>query len=190
MADDRLPSIIASLKRAAAALRDAGVPFALAGGLASWARGGPVSDGDVDLVVRPADVRRAVDVLEQAGMQPDEPPEEWLSKVHDGDVTVDLIFHPSGLEVTSELLERAGEMEVAAMTMPVLPLHDVFVTQLLALNESHLAYGGLIAAARAVREQVDWDDVRRRTAESPFARAFFVMAEGLGIVPVEAARAQ
>ena len=30
-------------------------------------------------------------------------------------------------------------------------------------------------------EQVDWDDVRRRTSESPFARAFFEIVDGLGI---------
>ena len=33
-----------------------------------------------------------------------------------------------------------------------------------------------------MREQVDWLDVRTRTAASPFARAFFVMLEGLGIL--------
>jgi hypothetical protein len=181
--DDQLTPLVATLKRAAAALRDAGVPFAVAGGFAWWARGGPVGDGDVDLVVTAEDADRARRALEEAGMKPDDPPEEWLTKVHDGDVTVDLIFHPSGVEVTPELLGRAEELEVAAVRMPVLPLEDVLVTQLLALNEYHLTYEGLIADARAVREQIDWDDVRRRTAHSPFARAFFVMLEGTGVVP-------
>jgi len=36
--------------------------------------------------------------------------------------------------------------------------------------------------ARALREQIDWDDVRERSADTPFGRAFFVIAEGLGIV--------
>ncbi len=43
-------------------------------------------------------------------------------------------------------------------------------------------HAGLIEAARAVREQVDWDDVRRRTEHAPFARAFFTMIEGLGVI--------
>jgi hypothetical protein len=58
----------------------------------------------------------------------------------------------------------------------------VLVTKLMALTEHSLRYESLLPIARAVREQVDWPDVRARTAESPFARAFFVMLEGLGIV--------
>lgn len=180
--DDRVQPLITTLKRAAAALRDAGVPFAVAGGLAGWARGGPISDGDVDLVVQKDDVSRAVAALEVAGMKHQDPPEEWLTKVVDGDVTVDLIFHPSGFDVTPDVLARAEEMQVEAVTMPVLPLEDMFVTQLLALTERHLTYEGLIESARAVREQVDWEAVRRRTEHAPFGRAFFTMIEGLGII--------
>lgn len=181
--DDRQARVIASLKRTVAALRDAGVPFAVAGSLACWARGGPISDSDVDVVVAPDDVGRAVAALEQAGMKHDEPPEEWLTKAHDGDVTVDVIFHPSGVAITPEVLGRADDIQVMAVTMPVLPLEDVLVTQLLSFTEHHMEYEGMIETARAVREQVDWGDVRRRTEASPFARAFFTVVEGLGIVP-------
>ncbi|MDQ4132045.1 MAG: nucleotidyltransferase family protein [Actinomycetota bacterium] len=180
--DDRFEAIIATLKRSVAALRDAGVPFAVAGGLAYWARGGPMSHHDVDLVVAADDVKAATAALVDVGMEPEDPPEEWLTKVHDGDITVDLIFHPSGVEITPELLARADELHVQATTMPVLPLEDVLVTQLLSFDERYLDYEGLIEQTRAVREQVDWDAVRTRTKESPFARAFFTIVEGLGIV--------
>jgi hypothetical protein len=180
--DERVGRIVATLKRSAAALRDAGIPFAVAGALACWARGGPLGDSDVDLVLAEGDVPRAVTALEHVGLTHDDPPEEWLTKVKDGDVTVDLIFHPSGLEITPEVLACAEDLSVEAVSMPVLPLDDVFVTQLLSLGEYNLAYEGLIEAARAVREQVDWASVRRRAAEAPFARAFFTMVEGLGVV--------
>ena len=36
--------------------------------------------------------------------------------------------------------------------------------------------------SRSVREQVDWDDVRERTKDSPYAKAFFTLAEELGVV--------
>ena len=181
--DDRQARVIASLKRTVAALRDGGVPFAVAGSLACWARGGPIRDSDVDVVVAPDDVERAVAALEQAGMKHEEPPEEWLTKAHDGDVTVDVIFHPSGVAITPEVLGRADDIQVMAVTMPVLPLEDVLVTQLLSFTERHMEYEVMVETARAVREQVDWDDVRRRTEASPFARAFFTLVEGLGIAP-------
>ena len=180
--EERLEQVVATLKRTAAALRDAGVPFAVAGGLAAWARGGPLCDADVDVVVAPDDVPKAVATLEASGMKPEDPPEEWLTKAHDGEVTVDLISHPPGVDVTAELLAGAERLEVEAVTMPVLALEDLFVTQLLSLTERHLAFEGLIESARAVREQVDWKAVRRRTEHSPFARAFFTMTEGLGVV--------
>jgi hypothetical protein len=59
---------------------------------------------------------------------------------------------------------------------------DVLVSKLLALREHELDYDTLVEMTRAIREQVDWDDVRRRTEHSAFARAFFTLAEGLELV--------
>ena len=71
-------------------------------------------------------------------------------------------------------------MSVLGMEMRVMALEDVLVTKLMALSEHSLRYESLLAIARALREQVDWEDVRSRTHESTWARAFFVMLEGLG----------
>ena len=62
-------------------------------------------------------------------------------------------------------------------------LEVVLTTKLMALSEHALRYESLLRISRALREQVDWDIVRARTASSPFARAFFVLAEGLDILP-------
>jgi hypothetical protein len=172
-----------SLKKSAAALRGADVPFLLGGSLASWARGGPETRHDLDLMIRPEDVDRAVAALGEAGMRFEDPPEEWLVKVWDGDTLVDLIHHPKGTRVDDALIERGEVMSVLGMEMRVMALEDVLVTKLMALSEHSLRYESLLPIARALREQVDWADVRGRTAESPFARAFFVMLEGLGILP-------
>ena len=57
------------------------------------------------------------------------------------------------------------------------------VTKLNAVTEHSLRFETLLAISRSLREQVDWEQVRSRTAGSPFARAFFVLLEGLGIIP-------
>jgi len=173
----------ATLKKAASALRGAGIPFLLGGSLASWARGGPESRHDLDLMLREADAERALTALEEAGMRPEHPPEEWLVKAWDGDVLVDLIFYPKGLPIDDAVLARGETMSVLAMNMQVMAIEDVLITKLMALNEHALRYEGLLEIARALREQVDWPHVRAATAESPFARAFFVLLEGLAIVP-------
>lgn len=171
-----------TLKRAAGALRDGDVPFVLGGGLAVWARGGPESGHDVDFMIRKLDVERALDALEHAGMRTERPPEGWLVKAYDGDVLVDLIFEPSGMPITDEVLQRADKLVVMAVPMHVLSAEDVLVTKLLALREHALFYGGCLEVARALREQIDFEAVRRRTEASPFARAFFTLIEGLGII--------
>ena len=56
------------------------------------------------------------------------------------------------------------------------------MTKLLALNEHEPEFGSVLELARSLREQVDWDDVRVPTEASPFARAFFTLVEGLGVV--------
>jgi predicted nucleotidyltransferase len=172
-----------ALKRSAAALREADIPFLLGGSLASWARGGPETQHDLDLMIKPDDVDRAVAALTDAGMRFEDPPEEWLVKAYDGDVLVDLIFSPKGMPVDDDLFARGEVMSVLGMEMRVMALEDVLVTKLMALSEHSLRYESLLPIARALREQVDWDDVRVRTADSPFARAFFVMLEGLGVTP-------
>jgi predicted nucleotidyltransferase len=83
------------------------------------------------------------------------------------------------------VLERADDLEVQAVAMRVMALEDVLATKLLALDEQDLDLADVLQIARAVREQVDWDAVRGRTADSPYAAAFFTLAEGLGVVERE-----
>src|SRR6476620_4774525 len=109
--DDEMPfsDLEDALKKSAAALRGAGIPFLLGGSLASWARGGPESRHDLDLMLKHEDVAPALDALEAAGLRRDDPPEEWLVKVWDGDVLGDLIFYPKGLPIDDAVSAR-GEM--------------------------------------------------------------------------------
>jgi Nucleotidyl transferase of unknown function (DUF2204) len=179
-------SIEATLKKTVAALREAGVPFLLGGSLAMWARGGPESHHDLDFVIKPEDADRALAVLSDAGMRVEKPPEEWLHKAWDGDVMVDLIFAPRGLEVTDEVIERGELLHVVGITIPVMAIEDVLATKLMALHEHSLDYTSLLRIARAVREQVDWRSLRTRTQGSPYAAAFFTLCDELGIVPADA----
>jgi hypothetical protein len=184
MSSDEQPfsDLEATLKKAAGALRDAGVPFLLGGSLASWARGGPESRHDLDFMIKPADVERAVAALTAAGMRAEDPPEEWLVKMWDGDVLVDLIFCAAGLPIDDDVIARGEEMSVLSMQMRVMAIEDVLTTKLLSIDEHRIRFEGLLPIARALREQIDWGKVRAATAESPFARAFFVLIEGLGII--------
>jgi hypothetical protein len=116
-------------------------------------------------------------------MRGERPPEGWLLKAWDGDVLVDLIFRPSGGPVDDSYFERASELEVVALPLLVASTDDVLATKLLAMTEQDPDYRPVIEIARALREQIDWPQLRDRVDESPFGAAFFTLAERLGLVP-------
>jgi hypothetical protein len=173
------------MKAGAGVLQESGIPFVLGGGLAAWARGGPKTEHDVDFLLRSKDAEAALAAFEQAGWKTERPPEGWLYKAwHENGGLVDLIFNPSGGPVTDEIIERAAVLEVMALRIPVFSLEEVLTSKLLALTEQEPDFGSVLELARALREQIDWETVRRRTEASPFAKAFFTLVEALGIVEV------
>lgn len=171
------------MKRAAAAFRDADIPFLLAGGMASWAHGGPGRDHDVDFVVLPDDADLALKVLAEAGLRTEIPPEEWLYKAYDGEAMIDIIFKPGGMDVNDAMFARGKEMSVEAMTMRVMAPEDILISKLVSMTDHYMPYDGVLEIARALREQINWDELKARCETSPFARAFITLAEGLEVAP-------
>ena len=187
--DDEFGELLAAMKKAAGVLQQANVPFLLGGGLAVWARGGPQTEHDVDLYLREEDADRALEALAAAGFRTERPPEGWLVKAYGDEGTlVDLIFEPSGGKIGDEEFERAEELEVVALRIKVASLEDVLTQKLLSLKEQEPDFSAVLEIGRAVREQIDWDEVRERTSESPFARAYFTLVEGLNILPTAHSR--
>ena len=143
-------AIEATLKRAVGALQGRRVPFLLGGSLAVWARGGPESCNDLDLIVRSKDADGALEALEEAGMRPERPPEDWLFKAWDGEVLVDLIFAPKGLQVDDAMFERSEPVSVFGLEVRAMTLEDVLITKLRALHEHYLDYDPVLEMACSV----------------------------------------
>jgi hypothetical protein len=170
------------LKRTAVALKQADVPFALCGGYAAWVRGAPEPVHDADFLVTEADADRARKALADAGLEVVEPAEDWLIKVMGEKAFVDVIWRTCGKAVESDLVDRAEVLPVLSVQMPVLDATDIVVTKLLALEEHYCDFGRLLPVARAMREQVDWDVVRRDVVDNDFAAVFLLLLDRLGIV--------
>ncbi len=170
-----------ALKRTAVALKRGGVAFALGGGYAGWALGGPEPEHDVDVIVAEQDAEQAERVLADAGLRVEHPPEDWLFKVFCGDAMVDVIFRVVGVPVERAVLERALDREVLSVQMPVLSATDLIVSKAMALSEHACDFGKVLPAARALREQVDWERVRSEVESNVFAVAFLFLVERLEI---------
>jgi predicted nucleotidyltransferase len=135
-------------------------------------------------MVKPDDARRAQQALVEIGMRPEDPPEGWLLKAWDGEVLVDLIFRPTGFAITDEVLARGDELALLALDVRVMALEDVLASKLLSVTEHSVDLTSHVAIARSLREQIDWEALRERTAGSPFAAGFFTIVEELGFAPV------
>lgn len=173
--------LLETVKTAAVELKKADLPFALCGGWAVYARGGPRSEHDADFAVREQDVPRALEVLEAAGFTRGDAPEDWLAKVWDRGNLVDLIFRLSGEPVSDENFAQVEVIEVGSVQMPVLGATDLVVTKLTTYREHYCDFATSLPMVRALREQVDWDAVRERTKQSPYAEAFLLLADRLGL---------
>jgi Uncharacterised nucleotidyltransferase len=181
--DEQFEQILHAMKVVAATLRDAGIPFALAGGLAVYARGGPPTEHDVDFLVRQEDADRALELLGEAGFRSERPPEGWLYKVYDeNDSMIDLIFAPNSQpERVPAFLDRATELEVFAITLPVMTATDVLESKLRTLKEHEANYDDVLEIARTCREQIEWEALRHNVDDSPYAKAFFTLVDELGL---------
>src|SRR3712207_8947777 len=139
------------LKRTAVALKEGDVPFALCGGYAAWVRGAPEPDHDADFLVPEAEAERATKVLADAGLEIEDPPEDWLTKVVSGGSFVDVLWRTCGHPVERDLIERSEVLPVLSVHMPVLTATDILVTKLMALDEHYCDFSRMLPVARALR---------------------------------------
>ncbi|XVU26807.1 nucleotidyltransferase [Actinoplanes sp. CA-054009] len=178
-----------TLKKVASTLKAAAIPFALGGSFAVWAHGGHSSDHDVDFLLREQDKDQALAELAKAGFRTEQPPEDWLVKVYDEDRMVDLIHRPVETPVTDETLRDTEQISVEAIYMPVLSASQLMIHKLLSYSQHYCDFATGLPVARSLREQIDWDRVRRETSKSPYAEAFLILLDRLDVVPLPEALA-
>jgi hypothetical protein len=173
-----------TLKRVASVLKQAEIPFALGGSFAVYAHGGHSSDHDVDFLLREQDKDRALEELAAVGFEVEQPPEDWLVKVFDDGRLVDLIYRPVESPVTDDTLRDTTMLRVESINMPVVSATQLMVHKLLSYTQHYCDFATGLPLARSLREQIDWNRVRRETAQSPYAEAFLVLLDRLDVVPL------
>lgn len=170
-----------ALKTVAVALKQGDAPFALAGGYALWARGGPEPDHDVDFLIAEEDAARVAAMLAEEDLKVVQPPEDWLFKVFVDGAMVDLLFRTSGEPVSRDRFESVDSIEVESVQMPVLDATQLMIDKLNALEEHACDLSKVLPSARAVREQVEWREVVDGTRDNDFAVAALFLFDRLGI---------
>jgi hypothetical protein len=180
---DRTQAILEAAKQVGAVLKAGGHRFALAGGVAAYAHGGPATlQHDVDFCVLPEDVDAVADTLREAGLEVFSPPEDWLLKTRCQGQDVDLILQLARRPVSRELLDRAEVLQVESVEMPVLSPTDLLLGRITAFSEHYCDFGAVLPIARAMREKIDWARVRRECGSEPMPDAFLYLLERLDVI--------
>ncbi|KOU75984.1 hypothetical protein ADK57_06305 [Streptomyces sp. MMG1533] len=181
---DRNQAILQAAKQVGSILKRKGHAFALAGSVAVYAHGSTQNlQHDVDFCFRPEDADAVAETLREAGLPVYPPPEDWLLKSSCLGQQVDLIFELAHQPVTTELLERAQELSVDSVFMPVLSPTDLVHSLVAAFSEHHCDFGAVLPIARTLRERVDWESMRRACGQDPMPDAFFYFLERLEVIP-------
>jgi hypothetical protein len=201
---ERNRNLLADTALALRLLREAGCPAMLLKGLALLVDGyqdpalRPMAD--IDLLVRPADVARALQALERGGWRHRPIPEgllPWLCSVdalRDGKPGIDLhqylIEYGSSPEVEAGLWDRAHFVEIGGEAACAPSAADLMLHVCLA----GLKYGRTInsrwvvdahAIVRGARGRLDWEvflaEARRRRASLPLAETLGFLADRFAV---------
>jgi hypothetical protein len=180
---DRSQAILEAAKRVGAVLKRKGHAFALAGSVAVYAHGGSRHlQHDADFCILPEDAEAVAQTLREAGLGVRMPPEDWLLKATCFEQDVDIIFELARRPVTPDLLERAQYLPVDSVHMPVLAPTDLMRSLITAFSEHHCDFGSVLPVARALREKVDWEEVRKSCGDEPMPAAFLFLLERLHVI--------
>ncbi len=177
-----------ALREVIDALRGARVAFLLIGGLSAAAFARPRITDDIDVFVRPAQARRALDALAAAGFDTKEEDPFWLFKAWKHGVLVDVIFRSTGdLYLDDEMLARGSERDYLGVGAPLVAPEDLLVIKALAAAE-HSPNHWYDALSVIGRCELDWDYLlgRARLAGPRRLASLLLFAESIDLaVPAE-----
>jgi len=156
-----------ALARTVAVLGDAGLPFAVLGGVASAGYGRARWTKDIDVFCRPEDADAVLDALAADGFDVERTNPAWIYKAFRDGVQVDVIFKgKGGIFFDERMAERVQTVTLVGVELPAISPEDLIVLKALSHDEEsprhwHDALGVLASA------DLDWDYLLERARLGP-----------------------
>jgi predicted nucleotidyltransferase len=156
--DDVFTSVLAET---VGALEEAGIGYAVLGGLATYGFGRPRTTRDIDVFVVPRDAERVLDVLAERGFDTERTDENWLFKAFKNHVQVDVIFTTAGFYFDEEMTARSVVAEVWGTRVRFVPPEDLVVIKAKCASEASPRHWH-DALAVIASNALDWEYLARR----------------------------
>lgn len=174
------------LAEAQDALDDAGLLFAVMGGVPSSVYGRPRWTHDIDLFLRPHDARRGLEIFAKAGFETERHNDTWLYKAYKGGVLVDVIFKAEGdIYLDSEMASRIREIEYEGVRVKAVSPEDLVVVKTVVHKEDTSRYW-FDALSIIARTPLDWDYLLWRARVAPsrlLSLLAYAVSNGLAVPP-------
>ncbi|BDG09605.1 nucleotidyltransferase family protein [Anaeromyxobacter paludicola] len=141
------------------ALRDAGVPFVVAGAYAFFEYTGQFRDTkDLDVFLDRGALEQAFEVLERAGFRTELTDPGWIGKAWAGDYFVDLIFSSGNGVAEVDDLWFTHAREGVVMGVPVLlaPPEEIIWSKAFVCERERFDGADVANLLRAVGDELDW----------------------------------
>lgn len=141
-------------------MRRTNVPYALGGAYAQYAFTGVWRDSkDLDVFVRPQDVRPVLDAFAEAGYEAELRDPRWLAKVHSAPHLLDILFairHMTRLRISDEWLRTAVAARFLDVPTRILRPEEIIATKVYIANRDRFDGADILHLIRALQGEVDW----------------------------------
>jgi hypothetical protein len=156
-------------KEALRALNESGIDYAVG---AAFARHAYTSiwrpTKDLDLFVRPQDLRTMMDVLEEIGFETEVNNFSWLSKAWKGGFFIDMIFGTGNghLPIDDRSFDGAKKGKVLGLTVKLMPIEEMIATSMYVAGRNRFDGGEVVHLIRASKGKIDWGRILERMGEN------------------------
>ena len=162
-----LATLNRTLLAAIEAIEEAGIPYALIGGVAVKELGRPRVTHDIDIFVRPDDAAHLLDVLEKKGFDTEKRDTYWLYKAWREEVLVDIIFKSSGdIYFDDEVIHHVRRIPYLNTYINAISPEDFIVIKAAAHQEDN-PHHWHDALAVITQGNLDWSYLLHRARHSP-----------------------
>ena len=141
-------------------MRRTNLPYALGGAYAQYAFTGVWRDSkDLDVFVRPQDVRPVLDAFAEAGYDAEIRDPRWLAKVHSTPHLLDILFavrHMTRLRISDEWLRTAVAARFLDVPTRILRPEEIIATKVYIANRDRFDGADILHLIRALQGELDW----------------------------------
>jgi predicted nucleotidyltransferase len=172
------------LSEAQQALSDAGLLFAVVGGIPSSVYGRPRWTHDIDIFLRPHDARKALEIIGEAGFSTEQHDTTWLYKAYKDGVLVDLVFKGEGdVYLDAEMAARIRTIDYEGVKVQAASPEDIVVVKAVVHREDTSRYW-FDALSVIARTALDWDYLLWRSRVAParvLSLLVYAVSNGLAV---------